>query len=136
MTYREALANCLEKSEDGMITGSFALTWFTFAMADILAYCCKELAEKDFPTASIEGEYLGGGKANEATWEEIHNILAHGDFLRSLNLSQQLIGFYDYLLDCDIPDDDDDIEGDWVVWYDFEILIDHWNEYANKNSKQ
>lgn len=135
MTYREALENCLQKSEDGRISGSLALSWFTFAISDILVICCKQLIETDFPTAKTRDEVVGGGKAEEATWENIHGILVHSDLLRSTNLQQQLIGFYDYLLDREAVEDDYE-NGDWISWFNIEMLIRHWNEYVSKNSKQ
>lgn len=66
-------------------------------------------------------------KKGEVLWEASRGFTLHSP-LEYVPWNVRLQGFFNWFIQLDCPESDDDI----VLWYDFDFVAEKWNEYVSE----
>lgn len=97
---------------------------FLRSMAIVLIADADMRLRQDVPTVTIGGETVSGKAKNDPAFLDYVSVLNHDDFARGTGQSMQLMGFFNWFMEQDEPDDEE------MLWYDPEFVLNKWNEYA------
>ena len=117
-------------SEDLSDAGPFAFTWFTIDLAAIYVYAAAQLLSMNMPTMVFGGNRTGGkGKRfEEIRAMDVLNVLTGTDMLRHSAVFQQALGFMNWYLEQEEPENEENEEP--TGWNDAAYIEKKWNEYA------
>lgn len=132
MTFGEAMQDAFKITNEEFDT-FFQAQQLLRTFAALYIYSADNCLKQSFPNVDMAGEKYPGKKIEKP---EVHDyislIVGDGFGAREMSFSFQVIGFFTWLIDEEIPEEEEDEEGNWKPWYSLAIIGGKWNEYAEK----
>ena len=126
MTYRQAILS--EFSDEERIC--IAREEIFMGMAAVLCGVAWAVCKADMPSLAVGDDEVNGNGIEDPSFRDVLNVLSSGDFVRSVELSNQTRFFLDWLLDQEIDTDAS------TLWYSSSNIGSKWNEFAELKSNE
>lgn len=141
MKIDESIIELLQTKEGDNDTGPLILAFLTLNLAQLYVLNALQLRANDAPviirgnSRKFEKEIIKRAKGvplENVNALELIEILDGTDTMRQVVLFNHVAGFLKWVLE-------QEVEGHWnedespVCWYDFEIILEKWNEYKEYN---
>ena len=137
-TYREAIKESLDKfkterielddfvqEENEILPLCFG--YFCKSISAILNVVITQMCKEDYPNVEIGSHKYNGKQKKDVSAKDVLDVLVANDFIRNMQITQLLQGFFVWLLD-----EPASYENIGEMWYDTNVVGKKWNEYVNR----
>ena len=140
-TYREAIKESLDKfktekieiddfvqEENEILPLCFG--YFCKSISAILNVVITQMCKEDYPNVDIGSHKYNGKQKKDVSAKDVLDVLVANDFIRNMQITQLLQGFFVWLLD-----EPASYENIGEMWYDTNVVGKKWNEYVNRREE-